>query len=83
MTPEEQDTQTQHAVLLFVLSSDPALLSDEEIVLAVATDAEDFLERDGVMRALRDLNASGLLHYRHGFAQTTRAAKRAAQLLQI
>ncbi|MFA4929330.1 MAG: hypothetical protein WC558_12510 [Patulibacter sp.] len=83
MTPDELDRQMQHAVLLFALSSDPALLSDEEILLAVASDPDDFVERDSVMRALRDLNASGLLHYRNGFAQTTRAATRAAELLQI
>lgn len=83
MTPDELDRQTQHAVLLYALSSDPAMLSDEEILLAVATDPDDFVERDSVMRALRDLNASGLIHYRNGFAQTTRAATRAAQLLQI
>ncbi len=82
MTPDEQDTQTQQAVLLFALTSDPALLSDDEILLAIATDPDDFAERDGVMRALRDLNAAGLLHYRHGFAQATRAATRAAALLQ-
>ena len=83
MTPDEQDAQVQHAVLLFALSSDPALLSDEEILLAVSSDPDNFAERDSVMRALRDLNAAGLMHYRHGFAQTTRAATRAAQLLQI
>lgn len=83
MTPDEQDDQVQHAVLLFALSSDPALLSDEEILLAVASNPDDFAERDSVLRALRDLSAAGLMHYRHGFAQTTRAATRAATLLQI
>lgn len=83
MTPDELDRQTQHAVLQFVLSSDPAMLSDEEVVTGVASDPEDFVERDSVMRALRDLSASGLLHHRNGFAQATRAASRAAQLLQI
>jgi hypothetical protein len=83
MTPEEQDTQVQHAVLLFALASDPALLSEEEILLAVASNPDDFAERDSVLRALRDLNSAGLMHYRHGFAQTTRAATRAAELLQI
>ncbi len=83
MTPEEQDTQTQRAVLLHALSSDPAILSDDEVILAIAEDAEDFAERDAVLRALRDLSGYGLMHYRHGFAQTTRAAVRANELLQL
>jgi hypothetical protein len=83
MTPDELDRQTQHAVLLFALTSDPALLSEDEILLAVADDPEDFEQRDSVMRAVRDLSTSGLLHYRNGFAQTTRAAARAAQLMQL
>lgn len=83
MTPDEEDRQVQHAVLLFALSSDPALLSEDEIVLAVASNPDDFAERDAVLRALRDLGASGLLHYRNNFAQPTRAATRAAELLHI
>ncbi len=83
MTPDELDRQTQHAVLLFALASDPALLSDEEILLAVAQDPEDVDERDSITRAIRELSASGLLHYRNGFAQTTRAATRAALLLHL
>lgn len=81
MTPDELDRQMQNAVLHFALATDPALLSDEEILLAVAVDPEDVGERDSVTRALHELNASGLIHYRNGFTQTTRAATRASQLL--
>jgi hypothetical protein len=83
MTPEEHDTMIQRAVLLHALTNDPAVLSEDEVILAIADDAEDFAERDAVLRALRDLNGFGLVHYRHGFAQATRAAIRADELLQI
>lgn len=83
MTPDELDRQTQHAVLQFALECDPALLSDEEIVLAIAVDPDDAGERDSVIRALGELSANGLMHHRNGFAQPTRAATRAAQLLEI
>lgn len=83
MTPEEKDNRIQQAVLMFTLSSEPAQLSDDEVVRALTTDPDDFTERDAVLRALRDLNADGLLHHRDGFTHVTRAGLRAAALFEI
>lgn len=58
----EDDGVMQAAVLGLLLQVYPAPLTIGEVVLHLATDPDDFGQRDDVERAVRDLIRAGLLH---------------------
>jgi hypothetical protein len=60
--PAQEDRDTQGAVLAHLLYLHPAQLTVEEIVREIATDPEEFGDRDQIERAVRDLTRVGLLH---------------------
>jgi hypothetical protein len=80
-TPVEDDTATEAAVLRQLLALHPVQVTLDELLGEVATDPEDFAERDAVERAVRDLAASGLLHRSGDVILPSRAALRLNQLL--
>lgn len=72
----EEDRSTQAALLHSLLNAYPAQLSVEEAVREMTLDPDDFAERDGVQRAIRDLSQAGLLCRQGRFVMPTRAAVR-------
>lgn len=81
MSPDREDQIIQSAVLLNAVVLHPAPVTEDELVREVATDSEDFGERDGIKRAVRDLVSVGLLHRHDSFVLPTRAALCAYELL--
>jgi len=80
-TPAEDDAVTEAAVLRQLLALHPTQLSVEELLREIATDPEDFAERDAIELALRDLAAAGLLHRNGDLLLPSRAALRFDELL--
>ena len=85
--PASEDREDQASVLHTVLLLHPVQVSVSELIAELALDPNDFSERDGVERAVRDLSAVGLLH-RHAYLNRpdalvvpTRAAIQAHRLL--
>ena len=72
--PVRDDCATQAAVLMLVLATRPNLLALEELIREMVADPDDFAERDGVERAVRDLIGAGLLHRSGELVLPTRAA---------
>jgi hypothetical protein len=73
----------EQAVLGLLLQSNPAHLSLDELIRALATDPDSFPEQDAIRNAVRDLAAVGLIHRHGNFVFPTRAAIAAAELLNI
>jgi hypothetical protein len=76
-----EDESVESAVLRQLLELHPTRLTLEELVRELGGDRGDFAERDAVERAVRDLNAVGLLHRSEHFVEPTRAALRFSDLL--
>jgi hypothetical protein len=74
------DEVTERAVLSFVLSVHPTLLTQGELTRAIASDPEDFTQRDAVVRAVVELRGAGLLHRQGAFVLPSYAALRFDQL---
>jgi len=79
--PAEHDAATEAAVLVQVLALHPTQPSFDELLREVASDPDDFSQRDAIERAVRDLAASGLLHRSGELVLPTRAALRFDELL--
>lgn len=60
--PAREDREDQSSVLFTVLMLHPVQVSVSELIAELALDPNDFGERDGVERAVRDLSGVGLLH---------------------
>lgn len=76
----EDDAREQAAVLSHLLLLYPAHLTFAELLRELVDDPRDFMDRDDIERAVRDLARAGLLH-RHGdFVFPTRAAACFAEL---
>lgn len=65
-TPLWQDWVYQRAVLLGLIDLHPVQLSLSELIREIAIDPEDFEARDGIDRAVDELERFGLVH-RHPF----------------
>jgi hypothetical protein len=78
----DDDRAIQAVVLRQALTLHPAQLTVEELVLEIAADPADFATRDAIVRAVRDLARSGLLHRNGDFVVPTRAALRFDELLE-
>lgn len=84
--PAAADRRLRAAVLGRLLELYPAPLTVDELVVEFADDPYDFMQRDDVERAIRDLAREGLVH-RHrmvrgrvAFVMATRAAVNFAAL---
>lgn len=76
-----EDESVESAVLRQLLDLHPTRLTLTELVREFGGDRGGFAERDAVERAVRDLNAVGLLHQGEDFVEPTRAALRFSDLL--
>jgi hypothetical protein len=76
-----EDAATESAVLQQVLALHPAQITLAELTREVGGQFPDFVERDAIERAVRDLAGAGLLHHHDSFVLPTRAALRFHQLL--
>ncbi len=76
----EADARIQGAVLTHLLLAAPAQLSINELLQELVEDLDSFGERDSLLRAVRDLTRSGLLHRHDEFVFPTRSAVHHAAL---
>ena len=76
-----QDAAMEGAVLRQLLVLHPAPASFEELLREVAADPADFAQRDAVERAVRELQAAGLLRQSGEHILPSRAALRFDELL--
>ncbi len=80
LPPIESEPRRENDVLRHLLNAYPAAFSVDEVV-AELTDPDDGVsERDDVLRAIRDLTRSRLLHQHGPFVWPARAAKAALVL---
>ncbi|HEU5063305.1 MAG TPA: hypothetical protein VFT79_09175 [Solirubrobacterales bacterium] len=68
-----EDQQTERAVLAHVIDAHPATLRLSDLIRELG-DPEDFSQRDGIERAVRELVKGGLLFRCEGAVLPTRAA---------
>ncbi|HET7122201.1 MAG TPA: hypothetical protein VFI17_13240 [Solirubrobacterales bacterium] len=81
-TTKADDDTVEAATLRQLLELHPARLTREELVRELGGGrSADFAERDAVERAVRDLEAVGLVHGGDDFVTPTRAALRLSELL--
>lgn len=76
-----QDLRDQGVVLVHVITTYPSSLRLSDLVRELTDDSEDFAQRDGIERAVRDLVAVGLLFRSEGLVLPTRAALRFNEVL--
>jgi Fe2+ or Zn2+ uptake regulation protein len=79
-TTQADDEGVQAAVIRQLLELHPSTLTATELVREMTGERATFAERDAVERALRELEAVGLLH-RGELVTPTRAALRLSELL--
>jgi hypothetical protein len=82
-TPAEEDARAEATVLRWLLALHPILVTFEELLRDVCEEPEDFAERDGLERAVRELSTAGLLHRNGDLLVPTRAALRFDELERI
>jgi hypothetical protein len=80
-TTRSEDTAIEAAVLRQLLALHPVQLTLDEVVREVAGEPDDFAIRDAVERAVGELCAAGLTHYRCKVVFPSRAALRLDELL--
>jgi hypothetical protein len=80
-SPAEKDAATEAAVLTQLLVLHPAHITFEELLRSMVVEPVDFVQRDAIERAVRDLVAAGLLHRNDDFVLPSRAALRFDELL--
>ncbi|HSS03851.1 MAG TPA: hypothetical protein VLK89_01520 [Solirubrobacterales bacterium] len=79
--PADDDAAIEAVVLCQLLAIHPGQLTLGELVREIATAADDFGQRDAIERAVRDLDAVGLLHRNGELILPSRAARRFDELL--
>ena len=77
---EREDQIIQSALLIHVMVLHPTPLTEDDLIRELAQNPEDFGERDGVVRAIRDLASVGLLHRYARLVLPSRAALTAHEL---
>ncbi len=75
-----QDEEAERVVLEFLLDRHPAQLTIPEVSRALNAVPGSFATEDAVERAIRELDAAGLIHCQAGFAIPTIAALYFARL---
>lgn len=76
-----EDDAFEAAVLRFLLELHPTQVTLAELVRGLASDPDDFAERDAVERALGELARAGLAHRSGELILPSRAALRCDELL--
>lgn len=79
-TAVREDGVVEAAVLMHVIALYPVQLTEDDLLRELVTDSDDFSERDGIERAVRDLASAGLLHRHDPFVLPTRAVLHAYEL---
>jgi hypothetical protein len=79
-TPAQEDAKSEATVLRWLLALHPVQITFDELLRDVCEESEDFAERDGLERAVRELASSGLVHRNGDFVVPTRAAIRFDEL---
>ncbi|HVD86200.1 MAG TPA: hypothetical protein VNB59_02225 [Solirubrobacterales bacterium] len=80
-TTKADDEAVQAAMLRQLFDLHPARLTIAELIRELAGERPGFAERDAVERAMRDLEATGLLHRGDDFVTPSRAALRLSESL--
>jgi len=80
-SPNAQDTTIEAAVLRQLLALHPIQLTVGELAREIGGRAADFAQTDAVERAVRELEAAGLVHRVGEVAIPSRAALRLDELL--
>lgn len=78
--PADEDRQVERIVLCHVIETYPATLRLSDLIRELA-EPNDFAQRDGVERAVRELIKGGLIFRCEGGVLPTRTALRAYELL--
>jgi hypothetical protein len=81
-TSAGEDAATESAVLQQVLVLHPTQITLAELTREVGGHPSDFVQRDAIERAVRNLTGAGLLHLHDSFVLPTRAALRFDELLK-
>lgn len=79
--PAAEDRAIEAAVLRQLLSLYPVQLTVKELTREIAGEEGDFATKDAVGRAVRELNAAGLVHRNGEVILPSRAALRLDELL--
>ena len=79
--PASRDLNDQGVVLILVLDYFPTQLRVSDLVREITDDSTDFMERDRVERAVRDLVGAGLLFRCESLVLPTRSAIRFNEVL--
>jgi hypothetical protein len=80
-TTRDADRATESAAIRLLLQLHPIQVTVDELVRELVGERPDFVERDSVERAVRDLAGAGLLHRNDELLMPTRAALRLSELL--
>lgn len=72
--PDQEDRALQVALLHHVLDEHPTLLSRSDLIRELSDDADDWVQRDGVERAVSELVKRGLLRCLDNYVLPTRPA---------
>lgn len=80
-SPSAQDTTIEAAVLRQLLALHPIQLTIGELAREIGGQAADFAQTDAVERAVRELEAAGLVHRNGDVVIPSRAALRLDELL--
>ncbi len=75
-----QDRREQSAVLVHIVHNFPVQFRLSDLLRELAQDPENFEERDGIERAVRDLIAAGLLFRCEALVLPTRPALHVSRL---
>jgi hypothetical protein len=78
--PAREDQQAERAVLSHVIDTHPATLRLSDLIRELGG-TEDFAQRDGIERAVRELVKGGLMFRCEGAVLPTRAALYASEVL--
>jgi hypothetical protein len=73
-SPTAQDFYEQRGVLHHVLSLCPEPMTLDELIREMTGDSDEFIKRDGIERAVRELIGAGLLQRVGKLVLPTRAA---------
>lgn len=79
--PTREDAKLEAIVLRHLLVLHPIQLTVGELVREIAEPGDDFIDRDAVERAVRELAAAGLVHRNGEVVLPSRAALRLDELL--
>jgi hypothetical protein len=77
-----EDHRDEKMVLVHILEAHPATLLLSDLIRELASDPENFPERDGIERAVRELVKGGLLFRCEGAVLPTRQAVYAYELTE-